>query len=415
MTAVRHIIGASIPRSGHHFLASILKEYFSNRIRYCEFYTPKDCCKKIPCERSDNVDLTFQKNHDFDFRLDQNLSDVIYIVQYRHPTFEAASDWELARRNNIDGEGYIPKSSTHYFSWWLANKANYYKRFYNKWFKHAPKNSIIINYDDLRDNTLSVVSSIIKELLGEVGTDKVRSAIERASPIRATMGTRFVPRELRSDSFPHVDVVGSFENYVLNKCPDFNFQPIINSNQKDDLFRGLMMLLDQDEPIPSWAENRLDAVVRLAPDHPEVRLYAAKALVESLQINESIKQIEELLQDFPRFMAAWELYVRVCRENSLEIRTSLISSDTILASAGKPQVAIALARSLLKSERPLPAALMLQIVVGFHPNSVPARALLLRALSNLRRPDLAVFSAQALLALDPTNVQAKAFLERFPS
>ena len=63
-------------------------------LRYCEFYTPFDCCRQIPCRRTD-ARVVFQKNHDLDLGLDPHLPGCLYVVQYRSPLLEALSDREL--------------------------------------------------------------------------------------------------------------------------------------------------------------------------------------------------------------------------------------------------------------------------------------------------------------------------------
>src|SRR4051794_25602386 len=72
VTAHKSLLGASIPRSGHHYLQRILSHYFQDELFYCEWYTPRDCCKHVPCIKHLNCRITFQKSHDWDLSLDHN-------------------------------------------------------------------------------------------------------------------------------------------------------------------------------------------------------------------------------------------------------------------------------------------------------------------------------------------------------
>jgi len=43
----RILVGASIPRSGHHFLADMMTAYYGSDIYYCEYYTSPSCCRAV--------------------------------------------------------------------------------------------------------------------------------------------------------------------------------------------------------------------------------------------------------------------------------------------------------------------------------------------------------------------------------
>src|ERR1041385_1979169 len=95
------LLGASIPRSVHHYLQRTLSRYFKSEIFYCEWYTPSDCCKQVPCTSRRDCRVTYQKSHDWDFSLPSNIADALYLVQFRHPVPEALSDRDLAMRDSI--------------------------------------------------------------------------------------------------------------------------------------------------------------------------------------------------------------------------------------------------------------------------------------------------------------------------
>jgi hypothetical protein len=88
--------GVSFPRSGHHMQVDLLEDYFGPSFQYCEFY---EVCHQRPCPATVNH---LQKSHDdgLDLRVDEDLD---YLIQYRHPLFAIASEFELGvRRGTID-------------------------------------------------------------------------------------------------------------------------------------------------------------------------------------------------------------------------------------------------------------------------------------------------------------------------
>jgi hypothetical protein len=68
----------SFPRSGQHLFERMIKHislYYKKEFSYCEYY---NCCKKIPCTKKS----IFQKNHDFDLKLQLQKNDK-FIILYR--------------------------------------------------------------------------------------------------------------------------------------------------------------------------------------------------------------------------------------------------------------------------------------------------------------------------------------------
>ena len=102
------LVGASLPRSGHHFLARLLRGVLGRELQYCEFYTPPGCCKQIPCTKRTGAAVIYQKQHDRQGEVPQDLADALYVVQHRHPLPQALSDREL---DLSDAPGRRPRAA----------------------------------------------------------------------------------------------------------------------------------------------------------------------------------------------------------------------------------------------------------------------------------------------------------------
>lgn len=98
----------SLPRSGHHYLKSVLQAIGMSGFSYCEMYQEPGCCKVFPCNAEpfwndarceEKGHLRMVKSHDF------QLSDPVYdpppgvirIVQVRQPCYLLSSWLELAQ------------------------------------------------------------------------------------------------------------------------------------------------------------------------------------------------------------------------------------------------------------------------------------------------------------------------------
>src|SRR4051794_15781646 len=146
------LVGASIPRSGHHFLQSLLSRYYGDQLFYCEVYSKADCCRSVPCKRGGGHAVTYQKSHDRQGEVPANAEGVLYVIQYREPVGEALSDRELDLTDHLGRRSLNYRLSQDHYLWWLAAKASYCRDFHDKWFSPRVGNAVYLNYADLASN-----------------------------------------------------------------------------------------------------------------------------------------------------------------------------------------------------------------------------------------------------------------------
>ncbi len=178
-----------MPRSGHHYLARLLQEVLGEQLHYCEFYTPLDCCRQVPCRRA-AAPVVYQKNHDFDLGLDPALPGCLYIVQYRSPLLEALSDRELLESVSPELAG-----DDDHLLVWLAGKAAYFRLFHAKWIARGAANRVLVPYERLLDRPLDVLREILERAGLPVDRQALDAAVHRHSDFRhGTARSDFKPR-----------------------------------------------------------------------------------------------------------------------------------------------------------------------------------------------------------------------------
>lgn len=223
---VRHFLSKSMPRSGHHFLISMLRQYFGAELRYCEYYQPKDCCHSIPCSRAYDPKLDnryfIQKSHDFKL-LDGKIASENYIIQYRsvHSQIQSYFDFALktgSRQWDDSMEGFrdFAKHS-------LAG----YLGFYNKWIADKPPNSFVLSYDQLADNTEEFLRGVIAYITGSDVCDeeRLKSALWRGG---TKINVANSPMAIRDpELFRHFDLdfYRELEREVVENCPNYQPEP----------------------------------------------------------------------------------------------------------------------------------------------------------------------------------------------
>ena len=241
---MHHVVGISMPRSGHHYLERLLRGYFGPRMGYCEFYTPPDCCKQVPCSRAAaraaELDLFYQKNHDhaLDLQLDERRVSCL-LIQYRHPVYRSASNFplECQDRPYLDTEAHL--------QYWLALEADYYVRFWKKWITPSPDagTRVLLQYESLLRDPFEALTRVMKALDMIVDVPKLGRVIERNSR-RGNEGKNFRPRTLDSIPDRHKPHFAAMEDIIFASGLELPYTPLLRDRVEEahpihDIYRGI--------------------------------------------------------------------------------------------------------------------------------------------------------------------------------
>jgi hypothetical protein len=409
----RSLIGASIPRSGHHYLARILNFYFGNEIHYCEWYGPPDCCRQVPCTRPGAYRAVYQKSHDWDFSLTQSVRDALYLVQFRQPVPEALSDRDLLQ-DSFGSPSLNYRLTREYYGWWLATKAVYYRKFHEKWIRNPLPNAVHLDYDALLLRPEESIAPIVQWVSGSVDSERLSKAIAQASPSRdAGDGAPvFTPRVIERSRHFDRDLLAPFEAYVLQHCPLFGFKPELSGSYEGHWLYGLILAQDQDEPLPPGETDRLDAAARRAPGHPEIVMRLAKRELERNAPERAVELLEATLASHPYCGQAYRLMVDACKIANRPLPACATTSEALFACTENPGALVEIGAAMLEDYRLANAAAALSLAAMVQPDSFRANHLLARTLMRLGRWTQARHYAEAASALKPGNEPNKKILER---
>ncbi len=171
----------SLPRSGHHFLVTLLERYFQDEVRYCRTYAPAECCHRIPCLIPYNAHHSnkymLQKSHDFDLT-DSKASSFKYIIQHRAIVTRVESNFELAIKE--PSSGY--QDTREDFARLCFEEAKQTIGFYNKWLAKDSLDKCVVAYEDLASNTAKTLDRVTRfvnnqEASSERGVDAGRDGV----------------------------------------------------------------------------------------------------------------------------------------------------------------------------------------------------------------------------------------------
>lgn len=168
---LRYVAGVSFPRSGHHLVERLMKQYFGEKFGYCEYYNPVECCKSFPCARMGEINLS--KNHDFEGTLSPR-ENVPYLIQYRSFVPAAVSDFELFVRNGNE-------DTFESFRKFALIRIKKYRMFVEKWvLSDTPTERLIVKYEDLVGDPSGVLPTIISYIAPDlpVNYKRVRRIIK---------------------------------------------------------------------------------------------------------------------------------------------------------------------------------------------------------------------------------------------
>lgn len=218
---VAHLVGASIPRSGHHFLVDLLKQLLGETFRYCEFYEEYGCCGRVPCVAPTGAArVHFQKHHDLDLSLRTDLPGVLYVVQTRDPVMSTLSDRELVARMDSEARACDRDESV----LWLGRKASYYQRFVEKWVHRPPARHLPLPYDDFVADPAAALLRLTAACGLDVGEARVGAAVaavagRRAAP-RDDLAEQFTRRTATDSPYLDADLLAAFESLLLDRLPE---------------------------------------------------------------------------------------------------------------------------------------------------------------------------------------------------
>ncbi len=405
--AAKSLIGASIPRSGHHYLQRILSLYFGHDLYYCEFYSQKNCCKTVPCNRGGEHRVIYQKSHDREFTLTTGEADSLYIVQYRHPVPEALSDRELDLRDAIGRRSINYRLTREYYGWWLASKAVYYRNFHDKWLVSRLSNAAYMDYAALAEDPATLIAPVIHWATGDVDTAKLAQAIAQASLTRAAAqnveAAVFKPRIVANSPHFDPDLLGPFEAFVIAHCPEYGFSRELSGSYDDHWIFGLILAQDPRAPLPDGESDHLDAAARRAPSHPEILLRLAKRHLDLGETGPAIGLLDEALSRNPYFGPGYRLLAQVCKSTGHSLPSSATTSSAMFACADSPGALVEVAAALLAEGKPVNAATVLSAAVVLAPEDHRANQLLAKTLTTLGRREQAKGYARRAAELKPND------------
>jgi tetratricopeptide (TPR) repeat protein len=291
------LVGVSIPRSGHHFLATLLEHALGRDIRYCEYYSQDDCCKRVPCIRETRHLVTYQKNHDLDLSIDQGTRGISYIVQYRNPVPAVVSDRELF----AEVRGSALAADRGQYLVFLAEKAAHYVKFYDKWIRRPGARSFVIKYERLLDQPATVLAELFRFAGLEVPTDSISRAVAAVAPVanrppivNAAPGLGFQPRVASRSRYFDVEILSAYESIVLDLVPELDGERTFAPADYRDhplfaLFTVKCAALEGRHE--DAARHAMDALARW-PDHPHVSFVSGDSLRRIGRYAEALPHLE---------------------------------------------------------------------------------------------------------------------------
>lgn len=232
-----HVVGVSMPRSGHHLLEMILKNTLGDKCSYCEFYE-KGCCKSIPCKSkikaaSGKHKLFLQKSHDFDFSDQIAVPGTFRVVQYRSPVPRSLSNYELYLMTRSEDN-----IST--FRRFLVDEALYFCKFYQKWIKKPSAKLFILTYEELTADPFRALLRFFSYIKFPVNLDLLSAGIARSIGHRGRDNVPFKPTEVLAHRYATHPTLANFEEIVIRNCPGYFPIRYFSSGDSDNSLIGLI-------------------------------------------------------------------------------------------------------------------------------------------------------------------------------
>ena len=404
------LIGASIPRSGHHFLQNLLTSFYGPILHYCEFYSPKDCCKQLPCTKRGKFGIIYQKSHDRNMEVPKSVADAIYVVQYRHPVPEALSDRELDMVDGIGRPSINYRMTREHYMYWLASKAVYYRRFHDKWLVNRIPNGIYLDYEDLSASPVDAVERIVRAAAGSADRARIEAVVEEAKSVRVSTASKatggFKPRVIQDSPYFDPDLLGAFEDYVIGRAPQFGYQRMLAGRMAGHPIQGLILATDESDPLPPGFDDRLLAAIALAGEHPELRIRLAQRELRAGNARGAADRLQRVVQEHPYCGNAYKPLLAAYKALMTSPPASLFGGNALLGMSGRPELLVEAGKVLFDAGHLVNAVAALSLALALEPDNGKAHHLLGAALLKIGKPRQALPHAEAALGIDPANAAA---------
>jgi hypothetical protein len=398
------IIGASVPRSGHHFLIRILSRSLGRRLRYCEAYSTEGCCGAFPCQRTEGASVVFRKSHDRQGEVPRDLAGVLYVVQYRHPVPQALSDRELNLVDTLGKPGRVMRESVEFHMLWLARQALYVRGFHDRWFgPGAPAAMHRLPYETLQAEPASAVAALLAAAGVEVRPRRLAAAVEEASPRRASAPPgaprAYAPRRIEESTGFDPALHGAYEDWLLPRVPGFGYERMLPAGRVEGHpLLGLILFLERPDALREAAA--------LAPGHPELETALARAEAAAGQPRAALDRLVALAERAPYWDRLWPTLFDVARTLGEAVRPELLGPAAVSALASSPATLVRAAEALAAGHRPMEALAAAAFALALAEEADRAtRAAALRAMAAahtaLRAPERAAAALAEAARLEP--------------
>lgn len=325
-SAAPAMVGVSIPRSGHHYLASLLQAVLGDDLSYCEFYSVPDCCRSVPCAVDTPARFRYQKGHDLDLALPVDLADVLYLVQYRDPVAEAVSDRELF----LSATGFSTPPTADQYTHWLAGKVRYYAGFFDKWLRQPRSTVLAIDYDRLTADPAEVLEAVCGRIGATRTLESIRAAVAREAgvvrrPPIAPAGeplpaSGFVPRRIENSPCFQPDVLAEYEAAVLERVPELASKRRFPRAEAPRSALAALVESAEREAVGdrAGASRRLVEALAVWPEHAYLHL-AAGRLAAGAEARTAFERAAELSPADPEILFLLADSYRAAGERALAV------------------------------------------------------------------------------------------------
>jgi len=352
---VIRVLSVSMPRSGHHVLEMVLTRLLRDRFHYCEFYTIPDCCRSIPCVRTDVVErsdslMFMQKTHDHDLTDPKVAGLDGLVIQVREPVARMLSNYELHLRSER-----IPHSIS-YQRLWMGLEAFYTVGFVNKWCGPIP-NGLLLKYEDLTGDPVGYFSRLFEHF--RLPSEMLDGgAVLGAMRYSSDDQTMFRPRQVERSLYSDAELIGEFCRLVDEAAQRLGYDlrqrvgGAAGNAQMGQIYKYKLLV----------SSNRLDEALRLldlylAGSDPDVmaKRWRPNLLACLGRTDEAVREYEILLDTLPPYSATSVKYAELLARTGHTIRAKKVIADCLAAAEDKSRAAELILAKFAECELSKPA------------------------------------------------------------
>ena len=154
-------------------------------------------------------------------------------------------------------------------------------------------------------------------------------------------GSSFKPRVISDSPYFDAELLGALEAWVLTRCPGYNFSRELTGSYEESEIYALILLKDQNEPLPKGETKRFKFAADIAPDHPRYSV-GLRSRDPRWPFRKRHRTSRDAAERHPFFAAGCSLLFSACADPETAVPDAVLNGNALVACSENAELSMQL-------------------------------------------------------------------------